>query len=71
MLAEPMDGRGARLGLIVTEGAINAYAIQSRNQVTYSDIRGHIVLQVTDYALNPDAFGGQPTITLEPGPRMR
>lgn len=67
VLAEPMDGRGARLGLIVTEGAINAYAIQSRNQVTYSDIRGHIVLQVTDYALNPDAFGGQPTITLEPG----
>lgn len=67
VLAKPMDGQGDRLGLIVREGEINAYSIQSRNQVTYSDVRGHIVLQVTDRSVNPDSFGGQPSITLKPG----
>ncbi|PJM76678.1 hypothetical protein [Bifidobacterium felsineum] len=67
VLAKPMNGQGNCLGLVVREGAINAYSIQSRNQVTYSDIRGHIVLQVTDRAINPDSFGGQPSIVLEPG----
>lgn len=62
-----MDGCGAHLGLIVAEGAISVYIVQSRNQVTYLDIRRHIVLQVTDYALNPDTSGRQPTIILEPG----
>lgn len=65
--AVPMDGNGRRLGLIVREGAVNAYSIQSRNHVTYSDVRGHFVLQVTDHAVNPNSFGGQPTITLQPG----
>lgn len=65
--AVPMDGKGRRLGLIVTDGELNAYSIQSRNQITYSNVRGHMVLQVTDRAVNPESFGGQPVITLAPG----
>lgn len=67
VLAEPMDGSGNRLGLTLREGAINAYSIQSRNYVTSSNVRGHIVLQVADHAINPDSFGGQPVIVLHPG----
>lgn len=67
VLAEPMDGHGSRLGLRVTKGELNAYSIQSRNETTGSNIRGHILLQVTDHALNHEAFGGQPTFILEPG----
>lgn len=67
VLAEPMDGRGMRLGLQLTRGELNAYSIQSRNGTIGSNARGHILLQVTDYALNPDSFGGQPTIILKPG----
>ena len=70
VLAEPMSGTTAAdpaLGLIVREGAVNAYAIASRNEKTSSNVRGHITLCVTDRATNPDAFGGQPAIGLAPG----
>ncbi|WP_223851988.1 glycoside hydrolase family protein [Bifidobacterium myosotis] len=70
VIAEPMCGTDVFnrcLCLKLTEGALAGYSIESRNQNTGSDVRGHIVLQVTDYARNPQAFGGQPTIALEPG----
>ena len=43
------------------------YSIESRNSATGSNVRGHVIAQVTDYARNPAAFGGQPQIVLEPG----
>ncbi|NEG78107.1 hypothetical protein GFD22_03815 [Bifidobacterium avesanii] len=66
-LAVPMSGEGPRLGLVVHEGAVNAYSVESRNNSTLSNVRGHIVMQVTDHARNPRAFGGQPEIRLAPG----
>jgi len=66
-IAQPMDGKGSVLGVSVREGALSAYSIESRNQYTFSNIRGHIVLQPTDHARNPSAFGGQPTFTIAPG----
>lgn len=66
-LAEPMNGGGARLGLIVREGAVNAYSVESRNNSTLSNVRGHLAMQVTDRARNPEAFGGQPVIELGAG----
>ncbi|ACU75738.1 conserved hypothetical protein [Catenulispora acidiphila DSM 44928] len=65
--AQPMDGVGRVLGLVVREGSLSSYSIESRNQYTLSNIRGHIVLQPTDFARNSTAFGGQPTITLPAG----
>ncbi|GAA2292043.1 hypothetical protein GCM10010415_75020 [Streptomyces atrovirens] len=47
-LAQPMSGEGRCLGLIVREGAVRAYSVESRNQASLSDVRGHLVLQVTD-----------------------
>ncbi|MFC8818805.1 hypothetical protein [Streptomyces rochei] len=67
VLAQPMSGEGRCLGLIVREGAVRAYSVESRNQASLSDVRGHLVLQVTDHARNPDAFGGQPVLRLAPG----
>lgn len=70
VIAEPMRGSSALdrcLCLRVTEGALAGYSIESRNRNTGSDVRGHIVLQVTDRARSPRAFGGQPAIRLEPG----
>ncbi|GAA4098051.1 hypothetical protein [Nonomuraea soli] len=67
VLAQPMSGDGRCLGLIVREGALHAYTIESRNQNTSSNARGHIVLHVTDLAGNPAAFGGQAAIHLEAG----
>lgn len=66
-LAQPMSGDGIALGLIVRGGALNGYSIESRNQNTSSNARGHILLHVTDHARNPAAFGGQPVIVLQPG----
>lgn len=65
--AEPMSGEGKILGLTVTEGALWSYGIESRNPTTSSNFRGHIVLNVTDSARAPHAFGGQPRIHLAPG----
>ena len=70
VLAEPMSGIGEHdpaLGLIVREGSIRAYSIASRNAKTSSNARGHIVLDVTDHAVSPASFGGQPRLTLAPG----
>ena len=67
VLAQPMSGQGLSLGLIVRKGSLESYSIESRNTLTQSNIRGHIVLQVTDYAHNPESFGSQPRICLKPG----
>ncbi|MEV5886851.1 hypothetical protein AB0L74_29955 [Streptomyces sp. NPDC052020] len=67
VLAQPMSGEGRCLGLIVREGAVRAYSVESRNHASLSDVRGHLVLQVTDHARNPEAFGGQPMLYLGPG----
>lgn len=66
-LAQPMDGAGRLLGVVLRAGELSSYSIESRNQYTLSNIRGHIVLQPTDHARNAAAFGGQPTLTLAPG----
>ena len=65
--AQPMDGSGPGLGLVLTEGALEAYSVESRNIATSSNLRGHLYLHVTDHARNPTAMGGQRPITLAPG----
>ena len=67
VLARPMYGGGPLLGLIVRQGVISAYSVEARNQFTGSDVRGHLLLHVTDHARHPDAFGGQPVLRLPPG----
>ena len=59
------------LGLIVEEGALAAYSIESRNLRTISNVRGHILLHPTDNGRNPDAFGGQQSLPLQPGEEYR
>ncbi|WP_210505972.1 hypothetical protein [Naasia sp. SYSU D00057] len=65
-LAQPMAGDGRLLGLIVREGAVHGYSVETRNANSISNARGHIVLQVTDAARNAGAFGGQPVLELAP-----
>ncbi|WP_327657116.1 hypothetical protein [Streptomyces sp. NBC_00483] len=65
-LAQPMDARGRHLGLVLREGALHAYAVESRNKNSLSNARGHLVLLATDRARNPQAFGGQPRLVLAP-----
>ncbi|MEE1765113.1 hypothetical protein [Streptomyces sp. SP18BB07] len=67
VLAEPMAGTPPLLGAIVRTGALWAYSVESRNSVTWSDIRGHLVVHPTDHARSPEAFGGQPVLDLAPG----
>ena len=67
VLAEPMSGDQPLLGLIVDEGALAAYSIESRNIRGLSNVRGHLLLHPTDYGRNPDAFGGQQPLPLQPG----
>lgn len=67
--ATPMDGSGPGLGLALTTGHLWSYSVESRDQITGSNIRGHIYLQVNDAARSPDAMGGQPQIELLPGER--
>jgi hypothetical protein len=69
--AVPMDGSGPGLGLVLTEGTLEAYSVESRNVVTSSNIRGHLYLHVTDHARNPDAMGGQRPVDLAPGESYR
>ncbi|PPG28647.1 hypothetical protein C5E10_13780 [Pseudoclavibacter sp. RFBG4] len=64
VLAQPMSGQGRTLGLIVRQGALSAYSVESRNPNTLSNARGHIVLHPTDAGRNPSAFGGQTPILL-------
>ncbi|HMR48868.1 MAG TPA: hypothetical protein PKE40_06290 [Arachnia sp.] len=65
--AQPMNGVGRVLGLRLVEGQLWGYSVETRNANTISNARGHIVLNVTDHARNPDAFGGQPVLDLAPG----
>ncbi|WP_119926886.1 hypothetical protein [Bailinhaonella thermotolerans] len=67
LLARPMSGRPPMLGLILREGELWAYSVESRNPGSGSNVRGHLVLQPTDHARNPAAFGGQPRITVPAG----
>lgn len=67
VLAAPMDGLDPLLGVVVTEGELWAYSVESRNAATGSNVRGHLMVHPTDQARNPGAFGGQPVITLAPG----
>ncbi|MFF3501099.1 hypothetical protein [Streptomyces sp. NPDC003247] len=71
VLAQPMSGVGRSLGLIVRDGALHGYSVESRNHNSSSNVRGHVVLHPTDHARNPDAFGGQPQFTLAPGETYR
>lgn len=71
VLAQPMSGDRPVLALIVEEGALSAYSIESRNHFTFSNVRGHIVLHPTDAGRNPNAFGGQHALRLEPGQTHR
>ncbi len=65
--AEPMDGSGPGLGLVLTDGELWAYSVESRDIVTSSNVRGHLYLQPTDALRSPAAFGGQPELTIDPG----
>lgn len=67
VLAVPMSGRGPRLGLRVEQGQLWSYGVESRNVAVHSNFRGHLVLNVTDAARAPHAFGGQPVVTVAPG----
>jgi hypothetical protein len=67
ILAEPMSGAAPLLGVIVREGSLWAYSVESRNRRTSSNARGHLLVHPTDHARNPDAFGGQPILTLAAG----
>ncbi len=67
VLAQPMSGVGPVLGTVVRRGSLWAYSIESRGSDTSSNVRGHLMLHVTDHARNPSAFGGQLPLVLEPG----
>ena len=69
--AVPMDGSAPGLGLVLTEGELWSYSVESRNEFTGSNLRGHLYLQVTDHARSPHAMGGQPEIILGPGHAYR
>ena len=69
--AAPMDGSGPGLGLVLTEGELWAYSVESRNALSGSNVRGHLYLHVTDVARAPHAMGGQPEISIEPGAEYR
>ncbi|MGY2747440.1 hypothetical protein [Arthrobacter sp. UYCu723] len=67
VLAQPMNGAAPMLGLILRKGELNAYSLETRNHNTLSNARGHFVLQPTDRARSPHAFGGQPVIVIGAG----
>ncbi|CAL9642750.1 hypothetical protein SUDANB145_06376 [Streptomyces sp. enrichment culture] len=67
VLAQPVSGTGRCLGLTLRSGRLAGYSVESRNTSTLSNARGHLVLNVTDHAAHPTAFGGQPLIELAPG----
>ncbi|KAL2851107.1 hypothetical protein BJY01DRAFT_261130 [Aspergillus pseudoustus] len=64
VFAAPMSGKEESLGLILRKGHLWSYSIEN---TTSSNIRGHILLQPTDKSRNAEAFGGQPSIWIEPG----
>jgi hypothetical protein len=69
--AIPMDGAGPGLGLRLLEGELWAYSVESRDQVTSSNVRGHLYLHVTDHARAPHAMGGQPVPAIQAGGSYR
>lgn len=69
--AVPMDGTGPGLGLTLTEGEVWAYSVESRDQNSSSNVRGHLYLHLTDRARSPHAMGGQPLIEVPAGGRYR
>lgn len=48
-----MGGRAPHLGLVVTEGALDGYSIEDRDQVTLSNTRGTILVHPAIDALRP------------------
>lgn len=50
-----MSGRGPHLGLVLTEGALNGYSVESRDTVTSSNTRGDFLLHPIIPALAPGA----------------
>ena len=64
--AVPMDGSAPGLGLTLTAGELWAYSVESRDQFTGSNLRGHLYLHLTDRARCAHAMGGQPTVPLPP-----
>ena len=69
--AAPMDGTGPGIGLVLTDGGLEAYSVESRDAVTSSNVRGHLYLHVTDHARSPHAMGGQRPVVLRPGETYR
>ncbi|HEV2927487.1 MAG TPA: hypothetical protein VGW74_02255, partial [Propionibacteriaceae bacterium] len=69
--AVPMDGSGPGLGLILTAGELWAYSVESRDQFTSSNLRGHLYLHLTDRARCAHAMGGQPAVLLPPAAAYR
>ncbi len=69
--AVPMDGSGPGLGLTLTAGELWAYSVESRDQFTSSNLRGHLYLHLTDRARCAHAMGGQPTVPLPPASSYR
>jgi hypothetical protein len=67
----PMDGSAPGLGLRLTAGELWAYSVESRDQFTGSNVRGHLYLHLTDRHRSPHAFGAQPQVTLPPDGRYR
>jgi hypothetical protein len=71
VMAQPMDGSEPILGLILTAGELWAYTVESRDEFTSSNIRGHLYLHVTDRCRAPHTLGGQPRLILQPGEEYR
>ncbi|RCK67988.1 hypothetical protein DT076_18695 [Desertihabitans brevis] len=69
--AVPMNGADAGLGLVLTEGELWAYSVQSRDAHTSSNLRGHLYLHLTDHARSPHTLGGQPEPEVGPGQTLR
>ena len=69
--AVPMDGSAPGLGLQLTDGELWAYSVESRDDFTGSNVRGHLYLHATDRHRSPHTFGGQPELVLPPGGRHR
>ena len=69
--AAPMDGSGPGLGLTLTAGELWAYSVESRDQFTSSNLRGHLYLHLTDRARCAHAMGGQPAVLLPAGGTYR
>ena len=69
--AVPMDGSGPGLGLTVQEGELWAYSVESRDEGTSSNVRGHLYLHVTDAERSAHTFGGQPRPLLPAGGSYR